>query len=101
MKAKISVISGLLGIALMAMPMTAAAHPRNAGGNRWSAPAYRPGPAFRQAPAFRAESRANFAPRPAMRPAFFQPMPRANVNAGANWNRPAFAPPAFVPVRHD
>jgi hypothetical protein len=52
MRANKSVISGLLGIALLAMPITAAARPNKDGGrfNRQSAPAYHPERTFRAAP---------------------------------------------------
>ena len=50
MKANKNVISALLGIALLAMPITASAHPNHdhPNYNRGNAPAYRPAPAPRQ-----------------------------------------------------
>ena len=62
MKARKNLMSALLGAALLAMPITAAAHPHDGGHNRAPAPAFHPAPA---APAYRqmVEPRANFAPR--------------------------------------
>jgi hypothetical protein len=68
MKASKNLISALLGAALLAMPITAAAHPRDGGNggrfNRGPAPAYCPVPAYRPiAPRAYFAPRANFAPR--------------------------------------
>ena len=59
MKANKSVISALLSVALLAVPITAAAHPRDDGHNRGPAPAYHQAPAYRPVVA----PRANYAPR--------------------------------------
>jgi len=63
MKARKNLMSALLGAALLAMPITAAAHPRDGGHNRGPAPAYHQMPAFRPAVAPRANFRADVAPR--------------------------------------
>lgn len=79
-----SVISAMFGIALMVMPMTAAARSnRNGGGHfRAAAPAFHPAPAPRFAVA-----------RP-MRPAAFRPMPPARV--APRFNAPRFTAPRFA-----
>ena len=81
MKATKNVISALLGLALLAMPITASAHPNHdrPNYNRGNAQAFRPAPAQRQ----------YFAPRASFRPA---PMPQVNYNARANWNRATWMP---------
>ena len=86
MKANKNVIPALLGIALLAMPITASAHPDHGRSyNRGNAPTYRSVPAQRQ----------YFAPRATFRPA---PMPQVNYNARANWNRATWMP---SPARRD
>ena len=86
-----SVISAMLGIALMAMPITAAARSNKDGGhyNRGPAPAFHPAPAnFHAAPAPR------FAPSRPMRPAAFRPMPPANF--APRYNPPRYNPPRYT-----
>jgi hypothetical protein len=89
MKANKNVISALLGIALLAMPITASAHPNHERPKytRGNAPAYRSAPVQRQ----------SFAPRATLRPA---PMPQVNYNARANWNRATWMP-GPAPRIHD
>jgi hypothetical protein len=65
MKATKSVISALLGVSLLAVPITAAAHPHDGDRNRGHAPAYHQAPAYRSAVAPRANFGANFTPRAA------------------------------------
>lgn len=88
-----SVISAMLGIALMAMPITASARP-----NRGAAPNHRgPAPAFHPARTnFRTAPMPRFAappPRP-MRPAAFRPVPP--VNFAPRYNPPRYT--TFAPV---
>jgi hypothetical protein len=88
-----SVISAMLGIALMAMPMTAAARSNKDGRhfNRGPAPAFHPAPrSFHPAPAPR------FAPVRPMAPAAFRPVPRANF--APRYNAPRFTAPVSRPM---